>query len=150
MKIIHTADLHFDSKMETYLSKEKARERKVEIRLTFQKMVEYAKENGVKVIIICGDMFDSKNVTQATKNFIYETFKSNPNIDFLVLKGNHDEFELSNNDIPNLKLVLLDALMLEEVFKKDEVSTIYLNFSDPWPKNRHAKRRLTSYIYLDI
>jgi len=53
-------------------------------------------------------------------------------------------------DIPNLRLVLLDANMLGEVFAKGEVSRIYLNFSDPWPKKRHAKRRLTSYVYLDI
>ena len=53
-------------------------------------------------------------------------------------------------DIPNLRLVLLDANQLTEVFEKEEVSRIYLNFSDPWPKKRHAKRRLTSYIYLDI
>ena len=57
---------------------------------------------------------------------------------------------VSQDDIPNLKLVLLDALMLKEVFDKGEVEEIYLNFSDPWPKTRHAKRRLTSYIYLDI
>ncbi len=53
-------------------------------------------------------------------------------------------------DLPNLRLVLLDANQLCEVFEKEEVSRIYLNFSDPWPKSRHAKRRLTSYIYLDI
>lgn len=53
-------------------------------------------------------------------------------------------------DIPNLRLILLDANQLSEVFEKEEVSRIYLNFSDPWPKKRHAKRRLTSYIYLDI
>ncbi len=53
-------------------------------------------------------------------------------------------------DIPNLRLVLLDANQLTDVFAKEEVSRIYLNFSDPWPKKRHAKRRLTSYIYLDI
>lgn len=58
--------------------------------------------------------------------------------------------KVSTSDLPNLRLVLLDALMLKEVFAKDEVSRIYLNFSDPWPKSRHAKRRLTSSIYLNI
>ncbi len=58
--------------------------------------------------------------------------------------------KVSTDDIPNLRLVLLDALMLEEVFDHGEVHTIYLNFSDPWPKSRHAKRRLTSSIYLNI
>ena len=44
----------------------------------------------------------------------------------------------------NLRLIRMDAENLEEVFEEGEVSRIYLNFSDPWPKERHAKRRLTS------
>ena len=52
-------------------------------------------------------------------------------------------------ELDNLKIVRIDANKLEEVFDK-EIDTIYLNFSDPWPKDRHAKRRLTSSIFLDI
>ena len=44
----------------------------------------------------------------------------------------------------------MDAADVTEVFAKDEVSRIYLNFSDPWPKERHAKRRLTSPIFLSL
>ena len=43
----------------------------------------------------------------------------------------------------------MDAKELDEVFDK-EISTIYLNFSDPWPKKRHAKRRLTSHEFLPV
>ena len=43
----------------------------------------------------------------------------------------------------------MDARLIENVFDK-EIDLIYLNFSDPWPKERHQKRRLTSYIFLDI
>ena len=46
--------------------------------------------------------------------------------------------------LPNLKFICMDAADLENVFDTNEVSRIYLNFSDPWPKDRHAKRRLTS------
>ena len=42
----------------------------------------------------------------------------------------------------------IDARLLPEIFEKGEVSRIYLNFSDPWPKARHAKRRLTSREFL--
>ena len=42
----------------------------------------------------------------------------------------------------------MDARELPEVFSKGEVEKIYLNFSDPWPKERHAKRRLTSREFL--
>ncbi|RHP30736.1 tRNA (guanosine(46)-N7)-methyltransferase TrmB [Lachnotalea sp. AF33-28] len=48
------------------------------------------------------------------------------------------------NDTPNLYFLRLDAEDITDVFSENEVSRIYLNFSDPWPKDRHAKRRLTS------
>ena len=48
------------------------------------------------------------------------------------------------NPLPNIKFICMDAADIAEVFAKDEVDRIYLNFSDPWPKDRHAKRRLTS------
>ena len=49
--------------------------------------------------------------------------------------------------LPNLKLLLFDAENISEVFDK-EIEQIYLNFSDPWPKSKHEKRRLTSSTYL--
>lgn len=45
---------------------------------------------------------------------------------------------------PNLKFIRMDAENIVNIFGKGEVDQIYLNFSDPWPKERHAKRRLTS------
>ena len=44
----------------------------------------------------------------------------------------------------NIMFIRMDAEVIADVFEKDEISQIYLNFSDPWPKDRHAKRRLTS------
>lgn len=53
-------------------------------------------------------------------------------------------------DIPdNLYFIRMDARLLPEVFEKGEVGRIYLNFSDPWPKDRHAKKRLTSRQFLE-
>ena len=49
--------------------------------------------------------------------------------------------------MPNLRFICMDAATLPEVFDKNEISRIYLNFSDPWPKARHARRRLTSTEY---
>ena len=91
MKIIHCSDLHLDSKMETNLNKEKARERKNEILITFEKMVEYAKQNEVKVVIIAGDLFDKKTITVKAKKTVKNAIYSNPEIDFIYLRGNHDE-----------------------------------------------------------
>ena len=50
--------------------------------------------------------------------------------------------------LPNLMFMRMDARLLPEVFEKGEVEKIYLNFSDPWPKARHASRRLTSREFL--
>ena len=50
--------------------------------------------------------------------------------------------------LPNLRFLWMDASGLSEVFAPGEVSVIYLNFSDPWPKDRHAKRRLTAPGFL--
>ena len=98
MKIIHCSDLHLDSKMETNLDKEKARERKNEILITFERMVNYAKENEVKVIIIAGDLFDKKTITIKAKNTVKNAIISNPEIDFVYLKGNHDEAGFLDED----------------------------------------------------
>ena len=54
----------------------------------------------------------------------------------------HAVKKLDELDIPNLRLIRMDANEIDEVFKK-EIDLLYLNFSDPWPKNRNAKRRLT-------
>lgn len=51
--------------------------------------------------------------------------------------------------IPNLRLVLLNIENIGEVFGQHEIDRIYLNFSDPWPKNRHASRRLTHFHFLE-
>ncbi|MGI6010668.1 MAG: tRNA (guanosine(46)-N7)-methyltransferase TrmB [Ruminococcus sp.] len=50
--------------------------------------------------------------------------------------------------LANLYFLRVDARELPEIFEKDEIDKIYLNFSDPWPKDRHAKRRLTSRQFL--
>lgn len=59
-----------------------------------------------------------------------------------------EELEAEGKGLPNLFFMRMDARNLPEVFEKGEVEKIYLNFSDPWPKARHAKRRLTSREFL--
>ena len=56
--------------------------------------------------------------------------------------------EKLETEIKNLFFIRMDARQLPEVFAEGEVDRIYLNFSDPWPKDRHAKRRLTSHEFL--
>ena len=91
MKIIHCADLHLDSKMTANLTKEQAKERKNEILRTFTRMVDYAKKNSVKAILIAGDLFDTRNVSAMVRNTVRDVITQNEEIDFLYLKGNHDD-----------------------------------------------------------
>ena len=57
--------------------------------------------------------------------------------------------KIEENTLPNVHFLCIDAATLPEIFGKGEVDKIYLNFSDPWPKDRHARRRLTSHEFLD-
>ena len=59
-----------------------------------------------------------------------------------------ERMEADGEKLDNLKFMCIDARILPDIFEKGEVQRIYLNFSDPWPKARHAKRRLTSREFL--
>ena len=87
-------------------------------------------------------------------NFIIENAKRYPNINFIGIEKYDSVIvrAIKKSDLlelNNLKIIRVDANRLSEIFDK-EVDLIYLNFSDPWPKDRHAKRRLTSPIFLNI
>ena len=86
--------------------------------------------------------------------FIIEMAKRNPEINYIGIEKYSSVLvraveKLEDFEQDNLRLIRMDAENIEEVFDKDEVDRIYLNFSDPWPKDRHAKRRLTSTRFLE-
>ena len=86
--------------------------------------------------------------------FIIEMAKRNPEINYIGIEKYSSVLvraveKLEGFEQNNLRLIRMDAENIEEVFDKDEVDRIYLNFSDPWPKDRHAKRRLTSTRFLE-
>lgn len=86
-------------------------------------------------------------------NFIIEKAKKNPHLNYIGIEKFDSVIvravqKLENEQLSNLKLIRLDALDIDKVFNK-EISKIYLNFSDPWPKIRHEHRRLTSKVFLD-
>ena len=85
--------------------------------------------------------------------FIIENAKRYPDINFIGIERFDSVIvraldKLEEEDIPNLKLIRVDATEIGEVFEK-EIETLYLNFSDPWPKIRHTNRRLSSKIFLE-
>lgn len=85
--------------------------------------------------------------------FIMDMARLNPDINYIgiekfssvLIRAIEKQTELM---LPNLTFIRMDAENIVNVFEKGEVEYIYLNFSDPWPKDRHARRRLTSKEYL--
>ncbi len=104
------------------------------------------------------DVFGNKNdihieIGMGKGDFIIEMALTHPDINFIGIEKYSSVLaraieKLYDKEIPNLRLIRMDANYIEKVFDK-EVDTIYLNFSDPWPKKRHAKKRLTSDIFLE-
>lgn len=85
-------------------------------------------------------------------NFIIENAKKYKDINFIGIEKYDSVIvraveKLENLELPNLKLIKMDATNIEDIFFK-EIDLVYLNFSDPWPKERHEKRRLSSSTFL--
>jgi tRNA (guanine-N7-)-methyltransferase len=85
-------------------------------------------------------------------DFIIENAKRYPNINFIGIEMYDTVLmyainKLKDEKLNNLKFIRMDARLIEDVFDK-EIDLIFLNFSDPWPKNRCAKRRLTHERFL--
>lgn len=85
--------------------------------------------------------------------FITTNAQQNPDINYIgiekyssvLIRAIEKQEQL---ELPNLFFLREDAERLEEFFDEEEIARVYLNFSDPWPKDRHAKRRLTSVQFL--
>ncbi len=90
MRIIHCADLHIDSKMNTHLSVEKAKQRKNELLKTFERMLEFAEDKEVDAIMIAGDLFDSNHISARARNAVRSLIEEHDGIEFYYLRGNHD------------------------------------------------------------
>ena len=102
-------------------------------------------------------VFNNKNkiyleIGMGKGSFLIEHARRNKNVNYIgfekypsVLLNAIDRIE--KEKIDNIKIICADAYKVDEIFYK-EISKLYLNFSDPWPKKRHIKRRLTSDVFL--
>lgn len=86
--------------------------------------------------------------------FIMTLAEENPDINYIGIEKYSSVLvraieKQEEKDLPNLFFIRMDAENISDVFAAGEVGRIYLNFSDPWPKDRHAKRRLTSLQFLE-
>lgn len=87
--------------------------------------------------------------------FLTENAERHPDINYIGLEMSESIVlkaarKIREQNLRNLILLNINAATLPDVFADGEISLIYLNFSDPWPKSRHAKRRLTSDAFLVI
>ena len=85
--------------------------------------------------------------------FIHELAKQNPDVNYIGIEKYSSVLlralqKMEEEPVPNLLFICMDAEDIVDVFGKDEIDRIYLNFSDPWPKDRHARRRLPSKEFL--
>ncbi len=86
--------------------------------------------------------------------FLTDLAAFNPNINYIGIERYTSVLlravqKIDELQFPNVRFLCIDAATLPEIFAAGEVDRIYLNFSDPWPKDRHARRRLTSSEFLN-
>ena len=86
--------------------------------------------------------------------YMTEMAKAHPHINYIGIEAYESVIvsaldRLIEAELPNLKLLAVNAVDLRNYFAKGDVSRVYLNFSDPWPKKRHEKRRLTYASFLN-
>ena len=115
MKILHTADIHLDSPFSSCDPK-KSEARRAELRATFSEMMEYAKREGVKIVLIAGDLFDYGFVTKKTADMLVSVFSSCPEVKIVISPGNHDAY---------IKGGVYDGVDFPEnvyIFKSEELS----------------------------
>lgn len=85
--------------------------------------------------------------------FLMDLAALNPNINYIGIERYTSVLlravqKMQETELANVHFLCIDAATLPDIFDKNEVDRIYLNFSDPWPKDRHARRRLTSSEFL--
>lgn len=104
----------------------------------------FGNDNPIRIEIGCGK-----------GDFIVGTAAKEPDVNFLAVEKVSDVLviaaeKVKNSGLSNVRVCCVDAKELEEIFPEGSIDRIYLNFSDPWPKSRHEKRRLTYRTFLAI
>jgi tRNA (guanine-N7-)-methyltransferase len=104
----------------------------------------FGNDNPIRIEIGCGK-----------GDFIVGTAAKEPNVNFLAVEKVSDVLVIAaekvrNSGLSNVRVCCVDAKELSEIFPAHSIDRVYLNFSDPWPKARHEKRRLTYRTFLEI
>ncbi len=104
----------------------------------------FGNDNPIQIEVGCGK-----------GNFITGMAQAHPDVNFIAVEVCIDVMVIAvekanEKNLPNVKFINVDARLLEDCFENGECDRVYLNFSDPWPKSGHYKRRLTYKDFLDI
>ena len=104
----------------------------------------FGNDNPIRIEIGCGK-----------GDFIVGTAAKEPNVNFLAVEKVSDVLVIAaekvrDSGLSNVRVCCVDAKELSEIFPAHSIDRVYLNFSDPWPKARHEKRRLTYRTFLEI
>lgn len=102
MKIIHTADLHLGSALDSRFPDAITKQRRAEVLSTFGRIIDIARAEGARAILISGDLFDSDRPFKRDKQYFFSAVRKNPDIEFFYLRGNHDVRESYDEELPNL------------------------------------------------
>lgn len=113
MKILHMADCHLDSAMEAHLPAVTAKKRRAELLITFREAVDSAVRHGVSLVLIAGDLFDTKTPQRSTLSYVLSTLESHPELFFIIIEGNHDEGALCEMPLPQ-NVLLVKAKEIQE------------------------------------
>ena len=123
------------------------------------------KKNGEARMLNCGDYFITEKpyskkdlmieIGCGKGGFMLQLAKANPDNEYVCIEKISDVIllaaeKMKRAELKNVKLINCDAEQLTEYFPEGSIKRIYLNFSDPWPRPKHAKRRLTAPKYLEI
>lgn len=121
---------------------------------------EYFIENPVVYKDDWGKAFDNNNPIRleigcGKGDFVKGMAEKNPDVNFIAIEKATDIIVLALEKIKeaglkNVRFINCDAEILPEIFPLEMFDTVYINFCDPWPKKRHAKRRLTSPVFLEL
>lgn len=116
---------------------------------TIQKIISNNKEKKIYLEIGMGKGDFITKLSELDKDNIYIGIELSPPVLALAVKKLKRYENENNNRLDNLYFMSVDAIELSNIFLENQIEKIYLNFSDPWPKKKHAKRRLTSPKFLD-
>ena len=116
---------------------------------TIQKIILENKEKKIFLEIGMGKGKFITKLAELDKDNIYIGIELSPPVLALAVKKLKRYEEDNNIRLDNLYFMSVDAIELSTIFEENQIEKIYLNFSDPWPKKKHAKRRLTSSKFLD-